>query len=156
MATLQLTELIREVNTASDVSDSLTLTIQDRTRSRFRAVMDSGAECAVILPRGNILRDGDVLGSESGARVVVRAQIEPLSSVSSGDSLLLTRAAYHLGNRHVALQIAPGELRYLHDHVLDEMVRELGLAVAFLEAPFQPESGAYGAHHHAHSHADHC
>ena len=82
--------------------------------------------------------------------VLVKAAREPVSTVLSLDPQLLARACYHLGNRHVALQIEPGRLRYLQDHVLDEMVRGLGLEVIVEEAPFEPESGAYGGPAHAH------
>ena len=68
------------------------------------------------------------------------------------DPWSLARAAYHLGNRHVALQVGSGWLRYLHDHVLDDMVRGLGFEVVVEEAPFEPEAGAYGGHGHSHSH----
>ena len=76
----------------------------------------------------------------------------------SGEPRALARAAYHLGNRHVALQIGPGWLRYCHDHVLDDMLRGLGLTVTVEQAPFEPEAGAYhadadGAHSHGHSHS---
>jgi urease accessory protein len=75
-----------------------------------------------------------------------------VSIARTDDALLLARAAYHLGNRHVALQIGPGWLRYLHDRVLDGMVRELGLTVAGEQAPFEPEAGAYGGDHHGRAH----
>ncbi|MEN9579236.1 MAG: hypothetical protein RJA70_2245 [Pseudomonadota bacterium] len=152
---------------ALPVADSLEIKFDTRKRSRFRAVLVSGAECAVVVPRGTVLRDGDLLTDDTGATSVrVRAAVETLSQAVGNDALLLTRVAYHLGNRHVSLQIEPGQLTYLHDHVLDEMVRALGLPVATVQAPFQPESGAYGGghrhagdeghdHDHDHDH-DHC
>ncbi len=146
---LELTQIAE----AGEVSDSLTLPYETRKKSRFRCALDSGTECALILPRGSSLRQGDVLSAEDGTRIVVKAAAETLSSVSTSDPLLLTKAAYHLGNRHVPLQIDAGVLRYLHDHVLDDMVREMGLSVECLDAPFQPESGAYGRHGgHGHHH----
>ena len=87
--------------------------------------------------------------------VVVRAAAEPVSEVCCGDPLLFARACYHLGNRHVPLQIDDGRLRYQHDHVLDDMLRGLGLQVGFAEAPFEPEPGAYGGSAHGHAHAGH-
>jgi urease accessory protein len=144
---------------------SLTLPFDRRQKSRLRARLDEplGAisEVGIELERGSSLADGDLLLAETGQVVLVHAASEPLSVVSSSDPRQLLRAAYHLGNRHVALQIAPTELRYLHDRVLDDMVRSLGLVVAFANLPFEPESGAYGAGHshlsrpHQHGHGSH-
>ncbi len=89
----------------------------------------------------------------------VQAALEGLSIVTARDPLELARAAYHLGNRHIAVQIGALRLAYLHDHVLDDMVRELGFQVAFSAEAFEPEAGAYGhghahlSHPHGHSHA---
>jgi urease accessory protein len=78
-----------------------------------------------------------------------------VSTVFSRNSRQLARVAYHLGNRHVALQIGPGWVRYLADHVLDAMVAQLGLRVLHDEEPFEPEAGAYGSHAHSHTQAEH-
>lgn len=144
---------------AGDAFTTLTLPLERRIRSRQRVVLDDGSEAGVFLARGQVLRDGDLLASEDGRIVQVRAAAEPVSEVCCDDPLLLARACYHLGNRHVALQIAPGRLRYQHDHVLDDMLRGLGLQPSCVEAPFEPEPGAYGgsasghtAHHHDHGH----
>ena len=136
---------------------SVTLTLDQRARSRLRVTLDDGREAGIFLPRGESLKDGDCLGSEEGIRVLVKAAGEPLSTIRSADPQLLARACYHLGNRHVALQIEPGQLSYLQDPVLDEMVRGLGLEVVREDAPFEPEPGAYGgsAHSHGHGHSDH-
>ena len=83
---------------------------------------------------------------------MVRAAAEPVSVVVSADPLLLLRAAYHLGNRHVPLQIGAGWLRYLRDHVLDDLCRGLGLEVEAASLPFEPEAGAYAGSSHGHSH----
>jgi urease accessory protein len=129
------------------------LTLDQRSRSRQRIRLDDGREAGVLLPRGATLHHGDVLGSEDGLVVRIAAAVERLSRAESDDPLLLARACYHLGNRHVALQIQPGRLCWLHDHVLDDMVRGLGLAVTSVEAPFEPEPGAYGGGHgHGHGH----
>ncbi len=117
--------------------------------------LDDGREAGVFLARGDSLKHGDLLASDDGLVVRVEAAHERLSTVASPDSHLLARACYHLGNRHVALQIEPGRLRYLHDHVLDDMVRGLGLAVTLEDAPFEPEPGAYGGPAHAHGHHEH-
>ena len=130
---------------------SATLTYEQRVRTRLRARADSGEALAILLPRGTVLRDGDVLRATAGTHVVVRAAAERLSVVHAEDPLALARACYHLGNRHVAVQIAAGQARYQHDHVLDEMVRGLGLQVSVESAPFQPEPGAYGGHTHGHA-----
>ena len=126
-----------------------------RKKSRLRARSLCGRELGVQLERGTELRDGQRLLADSGEVVVIVAAAETLSSVTGASPLALLRAAYHLGNRHVPLQVTEHWLRYQHDHVLDEMVRGLGLTVAVVNAPFQPESGAYGRHgggHHHHHH----
>jgi urease accessory protein len=147
---------------ARAVHGTLTLPFADRRRSRLRARLDDGREVALLLPRGTHLRDGDRLRDETGELVVaVRAAEETLSWVRAEDPLLLARAAYHLGNRHVAVQLGPGWLAYQHDHVLDGMVAEMGLTVQARRAPFEPEAGGYrhggggdqhapGGHHHEH------
>jgi len=86
--------------------------------------------------------------------VLVKAAKECVTTVCDNDPLLLTKAAYHLGNRHVALQIEEGFLRYQHDHVLDELVHDLGLKAEVENEPFEPESGAYTSHSHSHSQND--
>jgi urease accessory protein len=141
--------------TKTDIS--VTLTLDQRARSRLRVTLDDGREAGIFLARGETLKDGDCLVSEDGIRVLVKAAGEPLSTVRSRDPPLLTRACYHLGNRHVALQIEPGRLSYLQDPVLDEMVCGFGLEVVREDAPFEPEPGAYGgsSHSHGHGHSDH-
>ena len=135
---------------------SLTLPLERRLRSRQRALLDDGRAVGVFLARGEVLRDGDLLAGPDGLVVVVRAAAETVSEVRCDDPHLLARACYHLGNRHVALQIEHALLRYQHDHVLDEMLRGLGLVPVCVKAPFQPEPGAYGGNaqgdHQAHSH----
>lgn len=140
----------------------LPLTYEQRSRSRLRAHLDDGRAVGILLPRGGEpLRDGDRLSDGQDVVVEVRAAPEPVSTAESAEPVLLARAAYHLGNRHVALQIEPGRLRWLRDHVLDAMVRGLGLIVTSGEAPFEPEPGAYGGdrngqdgvgHGHGHRH----
>ena len=128
---------------------SLTLGYDQRSKSRLRATLDQGGEAGVFLPRGSVLNDGDYLGDENGQAVRIIAAAEAVSEASCPDALHFARACYHLGNRHVALQILPGRLRYRGDKVLDEMLRELGLEVVARRLPFEPESGAYhGGHRH--------
>lgn len=133
-------------------SDTLTLFYDERKKSRLRARTDAGVDIAIVLPRGSALKDGDLLLATTGEVLAVRAAREIVSEALASDPVLLARAAYHLGNRHVPLQIIDGLLRYQHDHVLDGMVRELGLRVSKKQAPFEPESGAY-SHSHAAGHA---
>ena len=129
-----------------------------RQKSRFAATDSAGRELGIFLPRGTLVRGGDVLVAEDGSLVRVIAAPQPVLVITHcanhGTPFDLTRAAYHLGNRHVPVQILPtangGQLRFQTDHVLAEMVRGLGCAVSETEAPFQPESGAYGGGHQHH------
>jgi urease accessory protein len=136
----------------------LELPFEQRSRSRFRAHLSTGDEVGVRLTRGQILRGGDLLLASDGRVIEVRAAPETVSTVHSSDARTLARAAYHLGNRHIALQLGQGWLRYVHDHVLDGLVQGLGLVVQVSEAPFEPEAGAYHSdaepHAHPHEHAD--
>jgi urease accessory protein len=131
----------------------LTLAFEDRRKSRLRAHLDDGREVGVFLARGTILHEGDCLvDDDETVQVVVKANTETLSVARTTDHHLLARAAYHLGNRHVPLQVGPDWLAYGHDHVLDDMVLALGLSVVIEQRPFEPEAGGYG-HGHAESHA---
>ena len=126
-----------------DPSGRLVLPFEHRRRARQRATLESGEDVALMLPRGLSLRDGDLLATDDGHIVAVVAGPEAVSTVRSENPLALARAAYHLGNRHVAVQVGDGWLRYLADHVLDDMLRGLGLEPESEQAPFEPESGAY-------------
>lgn len=131
----------------------LTLPFDLRSKSRLRASLDDASEVGVFMPRGTVLRHGDCLRASDGRIVEVQAAAETVSTAGTDDMLLLARAAYHLGNRHVALQVGLGWLRYQHDHVLDEMVKQLGLNITVEQVPFEPEAGAYGGgYHHHHDH----
>src|SRR5688572_613530 len=135
---------------APDSALELSLTCEQRRRARVRTALPDGTPVGLMLERGRALKDGDLLRSEDGQVVArVRAAPEHLSRVATADPHLLARAAYHLGNRHVALELGPGRLSYPHDHVLDAMCRELGLSVEEVIAPFEPETGGYG---HGHQH----
>ena len=120
-----------------------------RCKSRLLVRLDDGDRSALIVERGRILRGGERLHLENGREIEIVAEDESLLEAASADALLIAKAAYHLGNRHVAVQVMHGRLRFLADHVLAEMVRGLGLDVSPISAPFEPEGGAYG-HHHAH------
>lgn len=134
-------------------SVTLSLPIDLRTRSRLQVKLDDGQQAGLFLPRGKVLRGGDLLQSTEGLIVKICAADESVSTVHSEDALALARVCYHLGNRHVPLQITQHWVRYQHDHVLDDMVAGLGLTVTVEQAPFEPEAGAYqstsaGHHHH--------
>ncbi|QSA97426.1 urease accessory protein UreE [Methylococcus sp. EFPC2] len=131
-------------------TDTLTLPYDARQKSRLLAKLDGGANVGLFLPRGTVLRGGDMLTGPGGEVVRVVAAPEPLSVARSDDALLFARACYHLGNRHVPLQILEGELRYLRDHVLDGMLCGMGLVVESEQAPFEPEAGAYAHGGHGH------
>ena len=137
---------------SATATEQLLLSFESRCKSRLRTRLASGEECGLFLERGGVLRGGDKLAAKDGRVVAVIAAPEALMQAASDDPLQLARAAYHLGNRHVAVQILPGSLRFARDHVLGEMLRGLGLPVSEIEAPFEPEAGAYGAHGgHGHS-----
>lgn len=116
------------------------LTYEQRQKSRLRLRLETGEEVAISRPRGTVLRNGDKLQTAHGAIEIVSAP-EKLLHIEA-DSL--TRVAYHLGNRHVAVQVGASFLRIAEDHVLEAMARKLGARVSHVEAPFEPESGAYG------------
>jgi urease accessory protein len=115
-----------------------------RQKSRLRARLDNGDEVALILPRGHVLRGGERVTAADGREVEIVAAPERLLHI---ECETLARVAYHLGNRHVPLEIGPGFVRIAEDHVLEEMVRRLGARVLRVEAPFEPEAGAYGHRH---------
>ncbi len=154
----KITQFVLQTEAAAQVT--LRLPYDLRKRSRFKAESTEGESLGVMLPRGRVLRDGDRLRDDSGRLVAVQAAPEILSIAAAAAPYLLARAAYHLGNRHVPLQIGPGWLRYQHDHVLDAMVVGLGLRVTVESAPFEPEDGAYasgegGRHDHTDARSAH-
>lgn len=143
---------------------SLSLDWDMRQKSRFGATVDGLGEVAVLLPRGSVLRGGDVLVADDGALVRVIASPQAVLQVrhcsAHGSPFDLLRAAYHLGNRHVPLELQPDLLQLEPDPVLAEMLRRQHLIVSEAQAAFEPEAGAYGegaghGHHHGHSHSHH-
>ncbi|MGQ0621632.1 MAG: urease accessory protein UreE [Panacagrimonas sp.] len=134
----------------------LRLSYADRCKSRLRVCLEDGAEAGLFLPRGTVLRGGDILKSTDGILVAVAAAVEDLyevraSAASTNPHFDLLRAAYHLGNRHVPVALSPGRLRLERDAVLRDLLLGLGLAVQEIVAPFEPEAGAYGGgHRHDH------
>jgi urease accessory protein len=126
-----------------DCAMEVVLTFAERQKSRYKTTTVCGKELGWFIERGVVLQNGDFLQCKTGEIIHVAAAAEDVSEVRSDNQLLLTRAAYHLGNRHVPLQIGAGFLRYLRDHVLDDMVRGLDLNVEHKRQQFQPENGAY-------------
>ena len=147
-----LLQVSERITTDEACRATLTLPFESRRKSRQRARLDDGREIALLLPRGSVLRQDDVLRADDGLLIKVNAALEEVSTAFSNSPLLLARAAYHLGNRHVALEVGHTWLRYLHDHVLDDLVREMGLSLFSERAPFEPEGGAYHETHAPHTH----
>jgi urease accessory protein len=137
-----------------------------RQKSRFDAIDSSGRTLGVFLPRGTVVRGGDVLVAEDGSLIAVKAAAQPVLQVhhcrEHGSPFDLLRAAYHLGNRHVPLELKPDRLQLEPDHVLADLLRQMHLIVTEANAPFEPETGAYSAsgqaqghgHGHAHGHGE--
>jgi urease accessory protein len=118
-----------------------------RQKSRQRARLVSGEEVAIELPRGQVLRGGDWVIASDGRAIEVVAAVEKVLHVECDSPQALARAAYHLGNRHVPVQVGDGWLRIAADHVLARMLEGLGARLTPMDAAFEPEAGAYGAHH---------
>lgn len=140
--------LTKKLTYAPQVHDMLELPFDLRQKSRLRAHLASGEEVGLFLERGSILRGGEYLQSEDGTFFVqVLAAPEIVYDVTARNVTELMRAAYHLGNRHVPLQIGDGWIRLEQDTVLKEMLLGLGVVVVEANAPFEPEAGAYGGGH---------
>lgn len=129
------------------VEEFVELPYLHRGKARQLARLNTGEEIGIRIARGLVMRGGDRLLTDAGRSVRVKAAAEDVSTVTAADAQHLARVAYHLGNRHVWLQIGDGWVRYLADHVLDEMVRGLGGEVRRECATFEPENGAYGHSH---------
>ncbi|MBM3352654.1 MAG: urease accessory protein UreE [Betaproteobacteria bacterium] len=130
-----------------EVRDRLRLPFESRQKSRLKTKLVSGEEVGLMLPRGEVLRGGDLVTASDGRIIEVVAEPEKVVHVTCASAVELAKAAYHLGNRHVPVQVGEGFLRLAADHVLEEMLVKLGATVAHLEAPFEPEAGAYGGGH---------
>jgi urease accessory protein len=138
---------------------SVSLDWDVRQKSRFDATDSLGRHLGVFLPRGTVVRGGDVLVAEDGSLVQVIAAPQPVLVITHctehGSPFDLLRAAYHLGNRHVPIELKPNHLKIEPDHVLAEMLRSMHLIVQEQLTTFEPEGGAYGAqasHKHGHQH----
>ena len=132
-----------------------------RQKSRFAATDSQGRELAIFLPRGQAVRGGDVLVAEDGSLIRAIAATQRVLKITAcathGTDFDLVRAAYHLGNRHVPIELQPDHLKIEPDHVLADMLRSLHMTVVAADLPFEPEGGAYGGHvtHDGHSHHHH-
>ena len=137
-------------------ADTVTLDFDGRHRRRIALAGDGGLAFLLDLPKATALQAGDGLLLEDGRIVQVRAAPEPLTEVTAADPHHLLRLAWHLGNRHLPAMIEAGRILIRRDHVISEMVRGLGDRARDIEAPFDPEGGAYGgsAGGHGHSHAE--
>ena len=128
-----------------EVKGQLRLPFESRQKSRLRTALVSGEEVALMLPRGEVLRGGDLVVASDCRIIEVAAQPEQVLNITCDSAEDLARAAYHLGNRHVPVEVGEGYLRIAADHVLEGMLEKLGAHTEALEAPFEPEAGAYGA-----------
>lgn len=135
------------------VADTVSVDFDRRHRRRHVLIAASGAELLIDLPQAIRLRDGDGLALEDGRMVRVEAAPEALLEISIPDAATLVRIAWHLGNRHLPVQMLGDRIRIRRDHVIEGMVHGLGGYATALEAPFDPEAGAY-AGGHSHSHDD--
>jgi urease accessory protein len=136
-------------------ASTVTLDWDTRQKSRFDFDDSSGRHVGVFLARGSVVRGGDVLVAEDGSFIRVIAADQPVLVITAckehGSAFDLTRAAYHLGNRHVPIELKPDHLKIEPDHVLADLLRNMHLDVTETRAPFEPEGGAY-ASSHGHSH----
>ncbi len=147
------------LNTKIDHADSvfaeLVLPYEMRENSRLRTALASGEEVAIFTPRGTVLRHNDLLQGDDGRIVKIVAAHEPTYRVTCGSPHGLLRCAFHLGNRHTQTQVGENFLRIHQDAVLKQMLEGLGATIIEENAPFEPESGAYGSgghHHHGDGH----
>ena len=139
-------------------ADTIVLDYEGRHRRRVAMTGTRGTEFLLDLPEAVALRGGDALVLEDGRLIEIVAAPEPLAEIRAPDARQLARVAYHIGNRHVQAEIRAKGLRIRRDHVLEDMVRGLGAKVMHIEAPFEPDTGAYEAdacEHHDHGHAHH-
>lgn len=149
---IRATETRRKGDWTGPEADRITLDFDDRRRRRIAMTGDGGLAFLLDLARPAELKDGDALVLEDGRVVAVRAASEPLIEIVAADPADLVRIAWHLGNRHLPTQLLRDRLRIREDHVIADMVERLGAEIAHIEAPFEPEGGAYSGHGHAHGH----
>lgn len=153
---IRATQVRPQVRWTEAAADTVVLGFDDRHRRRMAMTGTRGLEFLLDLKEAVALRGGDALVLEDGRLIEVVAAPEPLVEIRGTDPHHLVRVAWHLGNRHLPTQIVGKGLRIRRDHVIEDMVRGLGARVIVIEAPFDPEGGAYaGGGHAAHAHGDH-
>lgn len=148
---LEVYERLPQHNTES-ATDAVVLCHERREKGRILATTQKGVEVRIFLDRGQPLRVGELLRASCGTIIQVSAAQEPVTTASTDDWLTFSRACYHLGNRHVKIQIGERWLRFPPDHVLEDMLKGLDLEIRHEHAIFIPESGAYAQHTHPHPH----
>ena len=152
---MRATDILR-AGTFTDAADTVAMDLDLRRRRRILLTTAAGAEILLDLARPANLRDNDGLVLEDGRVVRVVAAPEKLLEIHAHDEDALVRIAWHLGNRHLPVQLLPGKIRIREDHVIEDMIDQLGGHSLRVRAPFDPETGAYaGGHSHAHDHDDH-
>lgn len=130
---------------------TVVLDYDQRTKGRLKAKAVTGEELGLFLERGKVLRDGDVLECASGDWVLVKSAEETLVEAACDDWLTFSKCCYHLGNRHVPIQVDELKLRMRPDYILEDMLKQLGMETRTVSTGFDPEQGAYsGGHHHHH------
>ena len=140
-------------NALSQISGKVFLNHLQREKARFKAISDEGEELRVFLDRGKVLTIGGILESTCGKNFLIAAAEEDVLSARSDHWLTFAKACYHLGNRHVKLQVGDRWLRILPDHVLQDMLVKLGMCIKLETVEFVPESGAYSQFVKGHVHA---
>ncbi len=150
------TQILTESMVENRHCDSISLSFDERKRGRLKITTAAGENAGIQIERGQVLRHGAVLTNDAGDLLRINACGEEVSSAYIDDATQFARGCYHLGNRHVPLQIGEGFLRFQSDYVLDDMLRGLGIEVIHETAPFEPENGAYApgtGHSHGHDHS---
>jgi urease accessory protein len=152
---IRATQVRGQYRWAEAPADTVVLDFDDRHRRRTAMTGTRGLEFLLDLESAVALRGGDALVLEDGRLIEVVAAPEPLLEIKGSDPHHLIRVAWHLGNRHLPTQLLPKALRIRRDHVIEAMVKGLGARVVEIEAPFDPEGGAYAGSAHGHAHEEH-
>lgn len=159
---LRATSVLAATSWRARPADTIVLEFDDRHRRRMAMTTTRGIKFLLDLPKTVALRGGDLLVLDDGRVIEVIAAPEPLIEIRCADAAQMVRIAWHLGNRHLPTQLMGKHLRIRRDHVIEDMVRRLGARIIEIEAPFDPEGGAYltppavhGHDHHGHDHAHH-
>jgi urease accessory protein len=152
---IRATQVLGQHRWTQSAADTVVLDFDDRHRRRMAMTGTRGLEFLLDLEHAIALRGGDALVLEDGRMIEVVAAPEPLLEIKGSDPHHLIRVAWHLGNRHLPTQLLPKALRIRRDHVIEAMVKGLGARVVEIEAPFDPEGGAYAGSAHGHAHEEH-